>query len=155
MSTQKAKFALFSRLRDLGFTYDEAASLRRIEMTLSRWSEAECGDAQGRCIERDPQTEKPFVTYERANGERSKPFPIADREAGALRRLKSILAARNARHPVKGNYVDPQDPRAGMHLEFYHQTDPRGCALYLLRPGDVPPGKDAAAFYSNGLAVCC
>ena len=23
-------------------------------------------------------------------------------------------------------------------LGWYHQTDPRGCALYILRPGDVP-----------------
>ncbi len=154
MPTQKAKFALFSRLRDLGFTYDEAASLRRIEMTLSRWSEAECGDEHGRCIERDEKTEKPFVTYERANGERSEPFPIADREAGALRRLRAILAARNARC---SDFKRPDyDSEAGSDpITFYHQTDPRGCSLYLLRPCDVPAGKDVAAFYSNGLAVCC
>ena len=44
MSTQKAKFELFARLQSLGFTYDEAYSLRRIEMTLQRWAEKECGD---------------------------------------------------------------------------------------------------------------
>ena len=33
MSTQKRKFELFARLTELGFTYDEAHALRRIEMT--------------------------------------------------------------------------------------------------------------------------
>jgi hypothetical protein len=42
MATQKQKFELYSRLGELGFSYDEAVQLRRIEMTLSRWSEAEC-----------------------------------------------------------------------------------------------------------------
>ena len=33
------------------------------------------------------------------------------------------------------------------------QGDPRGCALYILRPGDVPAGEAADAYYSRGLAV--
>lgn len=55
MNTTKAKFELISRLRELGFSYEEAAELRRIEMTLSRWSEAECNGE----IERDETTGKP------------------------------------------------------------------------------------------------
>ena len=31
--------------------------------------------------------------------------------------------------------------------------DPRGAALYLLRPGDVPVGQDASAYYSRGVVV--
>jgi hypothetical protein len=37
---------------------------------------------------------------------------------------------------------------------MYHQGDPRGCALYIIRKGDVPKGEDVNAYYTNGLAVC-
>ncbi len=59
---------------------------------------------------------------------------IADREAGALRRLERILSA----------YPD---------LIPYHQTDPRGCALYIIqkeRLGDHP----IDGYYSQGFGVC-
>lgn len=39
-------------------------------------------------------------------------------------------------------------------MAIYHQGDPRGCALYLIRPGDVPEGEDVAAWYSRGIAIC-
>jgi hypothetical protein len=38
-------------------------------------------------------------------------------------------------------------------LTAYVQTDPRGAALYVLRPGDVPDGADVSAYYSRGIAV--
>ena len=38
-------------------------------------------------------------------------------------------------------------------LSAYVQTDPRGVALYILRPGDVPEGGDVDAYYSRGIAV--
>ena len=53
--------------------------------------------------------------------------PIADREAGALRRVRAVCAAN------------------GLH--FYHQGDPRGCALYVARePLD-------GSNYTRGFAV--
>lgn len=141
MSTQKRKFELFTRLQSLGFTYDEAAALRRIEMTLQRWAERECGDGSNWAIERDETTGRPFNVY---HGEgRSRRYAIADREAGALRRCAAIIAARNARNSDAGP------------LSFYHQGDPRGCALYILQPGDVPAGEDAGCYYARGVAVCC
>lgn len=125
MSTQKQKFQLFSQLRDLGFTYEEAAALRRISMTLSRWSVAECNGE----IERNEATGK----YERVsqawiNGSTGKrtAWPIADREAGALRRMRAIVAARNVRETEGGPVL------------AYHQADPRGCALYLVRLSELP-----------------
>lgn len=57
-----------------------------------------------------------------------------DREAGALKRLAAIMA----RYPSLSSYI---------------QGDPRGCALYILRQGDVPAGCDVGAYYSRGLAV--
>ena len=121
----------------LGFTADEAAALRRISNTLQRWHELECG-TDGGCIERDEATDKPFwVNYQSrylsANDPRSR-SRIADREAGALRRLAAIMA----------NHAQ---------LTTYIQTDPRGAALYILRPGDIPAGYRADSCYTNGICV--
>lgn len=38
-------------------------------------------------------------------------------------------------------------------LDWYHQGDPRGCAVYVLRPGDVREGEDKGSVYSRGIAV--
>ena len=138
-------FELFSRLQSLGFTYDESAQLRRIEMTLQRWGERECGDASGNCIERDEVTGKPFVTFDRGNKPRGR-YPVADREAGALRRLAAIVAARNERETTHGKVYE------------FHQGDCRGCNLYLVTHDQIL-GNDGTLlpldqYYTRGLAVC-
>jgi hypothetical protein len=61
-------------------------------------------------------------------------YPVRDMEKGALKRLAAIMA----RYPTLGHYV---------------QGDPRGAALYILRPGDVPQGQQADAYYSRGICV--
>ncbi len=155
MTKQKAKFELYQRLQNLGFTYEEAAQLRRIEMTLQRWAEAECGDSNDFCskaIERDETTGKPFQVIYHHSGLISKAsrYPIADREAGALRRLKAIVDARNARKFPNGL------SDADCHPDFvfpYHQSDPRGCAVYLVRTSDFN-GQSIDQVYNRGLAVC-
>lgn len=120
---------MLGRLQALGISYHDAIALRRIAMALHRWAELECGTDRG-CIERDETTGKPF--WRRASG--SRPYPVADRESGALKRLAAVMA----RYPT---------------LSAYHQADPRGASLYILRPGDVPEGADASAYYSRGVAV--
>ena len=125
-------------LLNLGFTVDQAESLRRISLTLHRWHELECGIDNG-CIERDETTNKPMWH----NAMSGRLTPIADRETGAIRRLDTILKTRNA---TADAYGDPA-------LSYYLQTDPRGCALYILRPGDVPDGADVASYYSRGIAI--
>ena len=110
----------------LGFSQDETDRLLRIEKTLHRWHEYECNGY----IQRDEQTEKPYVVHN-YTGNR---YPYPDKEKGALRRLAEILEGKNVTH--------------------YQQGDPRGCALYLLRPTDVPEGKSPCAYYSRGIAVC-
>lgn len=132
-------------LQSLGFTQDEAESLRRISMTLRRWFERECGDGNG-CIERDESTNRPM--WRNANTGRA--FPIADRETGARRRLAAILAARNERAYVLG--TDYYGLRRD-ELTAYVQSDPRGAALYILHPGDVPESCDVGAYYSRGICV--
>lgn len=136
-------------LRALGFTQGEAESLRRISMTLHRWHELECGLEHG-CIERDETTNKPYWASSYVSGKSGR-TPIADRETGALKRLANTIAARNGRQPLrrfgKGN-AQPGNP-----VRTYIQTDPRGAALYIIRPGDVPEGANVESYYSRGICV--
>jgi len=171
-----------ARLEGVGISSNDAWALRRISMTLRRWFELECGTDTG-AIERDEKTGKPawvvqgdygwsvwclddkpvgvepgelvratkrtFPTEAAASdyaagvsaarmpvvrAVTSQSFPCADREAGAMRRLRRIMA----RYPA---------------LSFYIQGDCRGASLYILRPGDVPAGKHAESYYTNGISV--
>lgn len=131
MST-RTKLEMISRLKELGFSFDEAMKLRRIQMTLHNWSEMECGSDRG-CIERDEATGKPFRVYTTQTGSDGR-YPTPDREFGALKRLKAIMSA----HP---------------ELISYHQTDPRGCALFILRKADVN-ASNIEQVYNRGVAVC-
>ena len=121
-------------LNEWGFSFDEVETLFRIEKTLSRWSERECGDANGNAIERDETTGKPFWTYERGNGKRGR-YPIPDREAGANRRLAKLMAEHGA-------YV------------AYNQPDPRGCALYIVPVAKLEGANVDSVYSSRGLAIC-
>ncbi len=97
----------------VALTFEDANDLRRAERTLHRWAEGECGDSNDRAswaIERDETTGKPYRCVYPHTGPMYRER-IADREAGALRRVRAICE------------------RVGLH--FYHQTDPRGCALYV------------------------
>ena len=116
-------------LKRAGITWADAMDLRCVAMTLHRWHELECGTGSG-CIKRDETTGKPFWLSSRTMRRK----PVADREKGALRRLAAIMA----RYPTLG---------------FYVQGGPRGAALYILRPGDVPAGENADSYYSRGLEV--
>lgn len=130
-------------LQSLGFTLEEAEKLRRISMTLRRWHELECGTDAG-CIEREGENGagKPFMTYERGNGPRGR-YAIPDREAGARKRLAAIIGQRNARQQMVAGKMDKLEP--------YIQGDPRGAALYILRPGDA--GASADSYYTRGICV--
>ena len=146
---------MFNALQSLGFTYDEATKLRRISMTLRRWFELECGDGNDYgswAIERGENGDgRPFMVHHHYRHGQGKDTvtrtPIADREAGARKRLNTILSARNARSYVNGKV----QPEGG--IGSYIQGDPRGAALYILRPGDVPAGQDAGAYYNRGICV--
>lgn len=157
MSTQKSKFELYSRLQNLGFTYEEAVSLRRIEMTLQRWGEAECGDSNDYCstsIERDETTGKPYrvVMYHDQKPSEATRYPVADREAGALRRMNAIIAARNSREWTRSGDASFKNTLLG-----FHQTDCRGCMVYILRKSDIMDGHKPLPidqYYTRSLAVC-
>lgn len=137
MTTKQRNYlALIDRLRDLGFTLDEAEALRRIEMTLHRWCELECGDGNDYAswaVERDETTGKPFRCIYPHTGTMRREA-IADREKGALKRLDAIMA----------KHTD---------LVAHYQTDCRGCALYVIRKADIPSGQPIDAHYTRGLAI--
>ena len=100
----------FDPKREHRSTFDlmEAAKvLRRAQMTLHRWAEEECNGT----IQRQDGTDIPLRYYPERYGVRNVGAVIPDREAGALRRVAEVCKA------------------AGLH--YYHQTDPRGCALYV------------------------
>ncbi len=129
------------RLVGLGISHDDAVSLRRISMTLRRWFEFECGTGEGQTtysIERDGDEpdSPPYmrIQYPTATKYVDSRHRIADRETGARKRLAKIMA----KYPT---------------LTAYVQGDPRGASLYILRPGDVPAGESAEAYYSRGFAV--
>lgn len=140
MSKKAERIARFySRMSELGFTEDEATSLRRCEMTLQRWAERECNGE----IERDETTNKVHF-YNTALGKRST-YTVPDRETGALNRIKGMVSARNRR------FGQPDD---GSEILSFHQGDPRGCALYLVRASDIPKGGELNQYYTRGFAVC-
>lgn len=120
----------YARMDRAGFDVDVADSLRRIEMTLHRWAERECNgeierDEHGRCYRGGYAPPHLRKAYDR----------IPDRETGALTRLDRIMAA------------FPE-------WRAYYQTDPRGCALYIVKRSDIPEGADIGVYYTRGIAVC-
>ena len=128
---RRQKYDCVATLQQIGVSYADAEALRRISMTLHRWHELECGSDAG-CIERDETTGKPFWRSARTG---NRGWSTPDREKGALKRLAAIMV----RYPT---------------LHAYVQGDPRGAALYILRPGDVPPGCSADSCYNRGIVVC-
>lgn len=132
----------YSRLTDtlarLGFTHEERETLIRIERTLHRWGELECGTDAGH-IERDEVTGKPRFFNARARyvGPHDPRAwrTIPDREAGAKKRLAKMMESRP-------------------HLLAYHQGDPRGCCLYIVPANAVGPGESIDSVYTRGVAIC-
>lgn len=127
----------FNAMESLGFTFEEFDKLRRISRTLRRWFELECGnsnDYASWAIERDEETGLPYmVTHHYTRNEPTR-YRIADRETGAMKRLAALMSS----HPT---------------LRAYIQGDPRGAALYILRPQDVPEGADAGHYYYRGICI--
>jgi hypothetical protein len=137
--TKQERIARFYRsLGEIGVNYTDIDRLRRIEMTLHRWSERECGDSNDYAsymIERDEETEKPYsVVIHHGNGHTTR-TPIADKEKGALKRLEQIM-------------------RSYPSLVAYHQSDPRGCALWLVPKEKLADDVSIDSVYTRGVAVC-
>ncbi len=143
-------------LRALGFTREECEQLRRISMTLQRWFERECGDSNQYAdwsITRGYKDTTGFrddddghayevrhiYAHDGTGKARTIYTRIQDRETGARRRLLKII------NQALG--------RGANVAAAYIQTDPRGAALYIIRPGDVPEGQDVGSYYTRGICV--
>ena len=133
MTARNDTYALMQRLgqRGLSPSFEDANTLRRAQLTLHRWTELECGNGNDHAswsIERDDITDLPYLCTYPHNSNQVHRRRIADKERGALRRVAEVCKRINA--------------------HFYHQTDPRGCALYVSQE----PLTESA--YSNGVACC-
>jgi hypothetical protein len=148
------KFNCLDALQSAGISYEDACALRRISMTLHRWHELECGDGNSygswaivrgfntKPFKHDEDEGFPYLEhhhYRHGQGKDSVSYTrLADRERGALKRLAAIMA----RYPGFAHYV---------------QGDPRGCALYILRPDDmaaiVAAFSSIDSMYNRGIAV--
>lgn len=141
----KATFEMIQRVKALGISDSDAWSLRRISMTLHRWHEMECGDggpygswtiARGKKVDgafEYDDTGKPFKEIHYNSSAKVAYHSVADRETGALKRLRLIMAG----YPALWSYV---------------QGDPRGASLYVGRHDDVK-GRDLTTCYTNGVAI--
>lgn len=133
------RYRLVEQVRARGFSFEETEALLRIERTLSKWGELECGTGNDHVtllVERDEETGKPFLRRQWADWDgkwhdTKRPYP--DKEKHAIARLGKIMAS----HP---NFV------------AYHQGDPRGCCLYIVRKAELEGG-DINSLYTRGLAI--
>lgn len=130
MSARNQTYTLIAQFaaRGLSMSFEQANTLRRAQITLHRWAEQECGDGNDYAswsIERDEETSLPYFCRYPHTGKATR-TRIADREAGALRRVKAVCEQIGA--------------------FYYHQTDPRGCALYV---GAEPLSE---SYYNRGVA---
>ena len=136
----------YRALQSLGFTHEECEQLRRISMTLRRWHEAECnGD-----IQRDEREGKAYRHYGQGGNGPFLTVRCADKETGAHKRLAAIIGQRNGRPAIAAGRLNAHPMGK---VSAYIQGDPRGAALYILRPGDVPEGADAGSYYTRGICV--
>lgn len=113
-----------------------AATLRRAEMTLHRWAEEECNgtiQCEDKLAAEGPRLcFRHFEVRHEGTGGKwipAEPVRIPDREAGALRRVAKVCR------------------ETGLH--FFHQTDPRGCALYV-----AAEPLTASNYSQRGIACC-
>ena len=127
--TNALQHRIFTRT-NVSLSFEDANTLRRAEIALSRWGELECGDGNDHMswsIERDDKTGVPYRCIYPHKGDMRR-YRIADKEAGALRRIAEVCK------------------RNGLH--FFHQTDPRGCSLYV--HNEPLPDHN----YTQGVACC-
>lgn len=120
-------------LSSRGLTQSEIFDLLRCSRRLSRWCEHEANGA----IQRNGITNTPYW-YNTNTGDRLD--KARDTETATIKKIEKIISDCNV--------------RTAAGLNYYYQGDCRGCALYILRPGDVPVGEDPSAYYNSGIAVC-
>lgn len=118
--------------RGVVLTVEQARILRRASHVLHRWAERECGESgpfSSSCLERDDDGTPYHVTYFH-NGAKTSRIRVPDLERNALDRIGKICRE--------------------LGLIFYHQTDPRGVALYVGRE-EWLEGLNPDSYYNSRL----
>ena len=131
MRPPRHKYDARPLLEQAGVSPEDARRLLRVSRQLRRWHELECGTEEGG-VQRNEETGVLMWYSNRTHA--WTPYGGRDNETQAKHTLDQVMA----RYP---------------HLRAFIQGDPRGCALYILRLGDVPDGELADAYYTNGIAV--
>ena len=113
------------------FSAAEWASLKRLAGTIHQWNEDECNGA----IQWEGDNEEtPRRYYLDDHGTYTRPGPvIVDKESRALESARKIASKHG--------------------LSIYHQTDPRGIALYVYNAADSK-GRIDELYSSIGKPVC-
>ena len=114
----------------LNLEADDILFLTKIERTLQRWAERESGnstDSMAYWVEVDDDG-KAWEVRHRWSLNQVVRHRVPNMEASALRRLSAFCKG-------KGLYA-------------YHQSDPRGCQLYISRKHELTPEN-----YTDGVAV--
>ncbi len=94
----------------------------------------QCGVDGGK-IEKDEETGKCyFVSSQKRINDLIVKYSVCDSEKSCMTELNRIMTSHT-------------------ELSYYIQDDCRGFALYIIRPGDIPPGKPVDEYYNNGIAV--
>ena len=132
------QLCFYSRMEELGVNRHGANRLLKAERALQRWVEAECGNSNEWAswhIERDETSGKPFSVRIPHRGDgKARRHPIRDMERAALRWASEVC-----------------EP---LGLVWFHQGDPRGCALYVGRKEDLG-GLPIEQAYTRLAGVCC
>jgi hypothetical protein len=139
MNKRQKTAAFFDRMTNLGFSHAETDALLKAERALSRFAELECGISdcnRSVSVFRDEETGKPFyrIEYCAGNDWKERIEPKRDTEKAALQTVARIMERKPG-------------------FSAFHQTDPRGVSLYIIRPGDIEAGEDVRRLYNRGLAM--
>jgi hypothetical protein len=125
---QKERYVyLYNALDKLGIA-DQIDNLLQIERKLHKWGERECNGE----IEQDETTGKWYARTASGNTK----WRIPNGEAIAIKRLTAIIK------------------KAKRGTRYYYQSDPRGCAVYIIRRGDIPADANVESCYTRGIAIC-
>ena len=126
-----------ARQGGINLSLADARILRRAEMTLHRWDEQRCGwstpgpyGASFALVRDEDGDDKPYLEIHPNGGAVWPPRSlktrwerVPDRERGAIKRIEAICKKYGERYAPDGT-----------PLKYYHQSDPRGAALYISSP---------------------
>jgi hypothetical protein len=120
-----------ARTQGVNLTLADARTLRRAQLTLRSWGEEVCNGTIQRPWADDGRSDPCRPSYTPINspgrGKQHGWIGVPDRERGALRRIDAVCKTYGA--------------------SYYHQSDPRGAALYI--------SADKLTDTNYAQAICC